>query len=92
MLQNNNLVWAQTRVWKRTGDQPDATQVQFYLDSDSLFYVTEKYVELGEGEPPAIIGSMAPRPSNRSKDSLMLELKSNWDPIYKLVLDDINNQ
>ena len=91
ILQDDQLTWAQTRVWNRTGVQPDATQVQFYLDNDTIFYVTEKYVELKEGEPPTKMGMMDSTPSQRDRDTLIAELSKYWDPIYQLVVNN-NNQ
>ncbi len=64
-------------------------EIYFFVDSDTLYYVSERSIDLVGGKPPAEISQLPHDPSQRPREELDKQLHKNWDKIYDLVKEDM---
>jgi hypothetical protein len=91
-LDSGELGWARFRIWDKVPGMEQGREVYFFVDSDTLYYVSERTIDLVGGEPPAEISQLPLDPSQRSREELDKELRKYWDKIYDLVKEDMDLQ
>lgn len=91
-LDNGELGWARFRIWDKVPGMEQGREVYFFVDSDTLYYVSERTIDLVGGEPPAEISQLPLDPSQRPREELEKELHEYWDKIYDLVREDMEGR
>jgi hypothetical protein len=76
-----SLVMVRERRWTKASYDPSALEAEYFLRSDSLFYVSEKSLSLAPGEMPVKMGTIMARPSDRDREELQQYVSSMWEPV-----------
>ena len=77
----DSLVMIRERNWTKASYDPSALEAEYYLRSDTLFYVLEKRLSLAPGEMPVKMGTIQARPSDRDREKLRQYVSSMWESV-----------
>lgn len=76
-----SLIMVRERRWTKARYDPSAMEAEYFLRSDTLYYVSEKRLSLAPGEMPVKMGTTTARASERDREELREYVSSMWEPV-----------